>query len=73
MVKVLEPPVSAIGSLFAVIVNTTASSSVMVTLAVLAAPTVALVGPLRVAVKVSLPSTRVSARALTVNWKLFAT
>ena len=70
MVNVVAPPVSAIGSALALMVYTTASSSVMVTVSENPAPIVALVGALSVAVNVSAPSTSVSPRALTVNAKL---
>ena len=69
MVNVVAPPVSAIGSALALMVYTTASSSVIVTVSATAPPRVALVGALSVAVNVSAPSTRVSASALMVNEK----
>ena len=69
MVKVVLPPDSAMGSALAPMVKTMASSSVIVTVSATAPPRVALVGALSVAVKVSAPSTRVSASALMVNAK----
>ena len=56
----------------AVMVNTTGSSSVIVTLAAVVAPRVAPAGPLKVAVNVSLPSESVSGSAWTGNANLRA-
>ena len=73
MVNVVAPPVSPIGSALAEIVNTTASSlviSVLVSAVPMETSPFGEVAPDRVAVTVSVSSTRLSSNASTANVKV---